>query len=207
MLYFTGLLFLVIAVSLDGFGVGITYGVRSIRVPLSALAIIMMISGLVVLASMTIGTMLSSVISPEWARMFGAGILIFLGLFALFNITRSKGKSEEKAIKEHKKIRIFKKVIKTPIHADIDQSGTISAKEAILLGTALALDAFGAGLGAAIIGYDPILTALLIALMSGFFVYSGIRLGIVLAGYKKIQELSFIAPLILIALGIFNMFK
>src|SRR5699024_367008 len=85
-LYFTGLLFLVIAVSLDGFGVGITYGVRGIRVPVSALSIIMFISGLVVLTSMTIGTMLSSIISPRSAQIFGASILIFLGLFAFFNI-------------------------------------------------------------------------------------------------------------------------
>lgn len=206
-LYFTGLLFLVIAVSLDGFGVGITYGVRSIRVPISALSIIMIISGLVVLASMTIGTMLSSIISPGVARIFGASILIFLGLFSLFNIIRSKKQSAVKSGKRHKKLRVFNKVIKTPIHADIDHSGVISIKEALLLGVALALDAFGAGLGAAIIGYDPLLTALLIAFMSGFFVYTGIKLGVVLASNKKIQELTFIAPLLLIALGIFNMFK
>lgn len=207
MLYFTGLLFLVIAVSLDGFGVGITYGVRSIRVPLPALAIIMTISGLVVLASMTIGTMLSSVISPDLARIIGASILIFIGLFAIFNIVRSKKQTTEKAVKKHEKLRAFNKVIKTPVHADIDDSGVISIKEAFFLGIALALDAFGAGLGAAIIGYDPILTASLIAVMSGLFVYSGIRIGIILAGYKKVQELTFVAPLLLIALGIFNMFK
>lgn len=207
MLYYTGLLFLVIAVSLDGFGVGITYGVRSIRVPLPALIIIMAISGTVVLASMTIGTMLSSVISPDAASVFGASILIFLGLFSLFNIIRSRRQSIGNPMKKQKKLRVFNKVIKTPMHADIDQSGAISAQEAIFLGIALALDAFGAGLGAAIIGYDPLLTALLIAVMSGLFVYSGIKLGMVLANFKKIQEFTFIAPILLIALGIFNMFR
>lgn len=206
-LYFTGLLFLVIAVSLDGFGVGITYGVRSIRVPFSALAIIMTISGLVVLGSMTIGTMLSSIISPDSAQIVGASILVFLGFFAIFNIVRSKKQPSDRRVKEHKKLRVFNKVIKTPVNADIDDSGVISTKEAFLLGIALALDAFGAGLGAAIIGYDPILTASLIAVMSGLFVYSGIRIGIILASYKKVQELTFIAPLLLIALGIFNMFR
>ncbi|HLQ97259.1 MAG TPA: sporulation membrane protein YtaF, partial [Candidatus Dormibacteraeota bacterium] len=34
MLYYTGLILLVIAVSLDGFGVGVSYGMQKIRMPL-----------------------------------------------------------------------------------------------------------------------------------------------------------------------------
>ena len=51
MLYFTGLILLAIGVSLDSFGVGVAYGVNKIRVPRLSLLIIMLCSGLVVLAS------------------------------------------------------------------------------------------------------------------------------------------------------------
>ena len=40
--------------------------------------------------------------------------------------------------------------------ADIDKSGVINGIEAVLLGFALSIDAFGAGIGAAILGFSPI---------------------------------------------------
>src|SRR5699024_8997476 len=98
------------AVSRAGFGVDVTYGVRSIRALCTAVAIIMTTSGLVVLGSMTIGTMLSSIISPDSAQIVGASILVFLGFFAIFNIVRSKTQPSDRRVKEHKKLRVFNKV-------------------------------------------------------------------------------------------------
>lgn len=204
LLYYTGLLFLVIAVSLDGFGVGITYGMRKVLVPIHALMIIMLCSGIVVLASMTLGTMLRSFISPDIASMFGGIILILLGLFSLFNILRpNKSNTKEKEIKH--RLYDFKEVLKTPDKADLDKSGAISSSEALLLGIALALDAFGAGLGASMIGYSPLLTAGSVAFMSGLLVFCGIKIGILLSKNKHLQRLTLLPPFLLIGLGIFNL--
>lgn len=74
---YTGMLLLVIAVSLDGFSVGITYGMRQIKVPLLSLFVIMFCSGLIVFLSMEVGDFLRSFISPRGASMLGGGILIF----------------------------------------------------------------------------------------------------------------------------------
>ncbi|SET60140.1 putative sporulation protein YtaF [Oceanobacillus limi] len=209
MLFYTGLLLLVIAVSLDGFGVGVSYGMRKIHVPLSALCIIMLCSGIVVLTSMSFGNMISSFISPEIANMLGGAILITLGIFSLINTIRSQLQTKEivneEVNEDSTKLNNLKTVLATPDKADLDQSGTISASEAFLLGTALALDAFGAGIGAAIIGYSPILTAILIALMSGVFVRYGIKIGVILSNNKKMQRMSFVPPALLIALGILNL--
>lgn len=209
MFFYTGLFFLVIAVSLDGFGVGITYGMRNIRVPIIALSIIMLCSGLIVLLSMTIGNMLTNFISPGQASKLGGFILIFLGFFSLINIFRSKLNflSPKKVINESNKMfRIFKNILTKPIKADLDQSGVISANEAFLLGAALALDAFGAGIGASMLGYSPIITTLLVAIMSGAFLYSGIKLGLLLSKSDKLQQLTFVPPFLLIILGIINVF-
>ncbi len=200
MLFYTGLIFLVIAVSLDGFGVGVSYGMRKIHVPFTALFIIMFCSGLVVLLSMTIGTMLGTLISPHVAKILGGSILISLGLFSLYNNFHSKNNAEH----FNKKNNVLKTVLTNPDLADLDSSGNISTHEALLLGLALALDAFGAGLGASIIGYSPFLTTILISCMSGFFLYSGIKVGLFLSQSKQLQQISFIPPLLLIILGVYN---
>lgn len=208
MLYYTGLLLLVIAVSIDGFGVGITYGMQKIKVPIWAMLIIMMCSGIVLLTSMTIGEILQSFISVDFAKTIGGVILISLGLFSLFNTIRSKIKKEkleEKVEISKSRFNDIKTVLSTPDKADLDQSGNISIGEALILGLALALDAFGAGIGASLLGYTPWLTALLIATMSGIFLYSGIKVGMFLAKHEKLQKLSFLAPTLLIGLGVLNL--
>lgn len=209
MFFYLGLILLVIAVSLDGFGVGVTYGMRQIKVPFFALVIIMLCSGMIVLISMGVGTYLTTFIPPAIANSLGGAILIAIGLFCLLNVVRTKF-YDQAFIKDQDEIfranRIgkYKSVLVKPQHADLDHSGSISTAEALLLGSALALDAFGAGIGAAMLGYSPIITAALIALMSGIFVYSGIHAGILLAKNKAMQKVTFLPPLLLIALGIFN---
>lgn len=205
MLFYTGLLFLVIAVSLDGFGVGMTYGMRKIHVPILALLIIMFCSGTIVLLSMTIGSTLSSFISPQTAKAFGGIILIFLGAFSLFNIFRSPKEVREES-NQPNKMHVLKSILDTPDYADLDRSGTISANEAFLLGAALALDAFGAGIGASMLGYSPILTTAFVAIMSGAFLYCGIRVGFLLANAYYMQHLTLIPPLLLITLGVINLY-
>lgn len=206
LLFYMGLFFLVIAVSLDGFGVGITYGMRKVLVPIHALCIIMLCSGVIVLASMTLGTALLSFISPGIAKIIGGVILIFIGCFSLFNTIKPKLKflhTEEKEMEN--RLHHFKKVLLTPDSADLDSSGTISSGEALLLGIALALDAFGAGLGASMLGYSAILTAVLVACMSGMFLFCGIKIGMLLSKNKQLQRLTLLPPFLLIGLGIFNL--
>lgn len=208
MIIYTGLLLLVIAVSLDGFGVGITYGIQKIKVPIIALLIIMLCSGIIVYTSMVIGDLLSIFITHEFAKIIGGSILILLGLFSFVNIIRSKLKKsrmDQPELVQATKMDHLRTVITTPNNADLDRSGSISAGEAFLLGLALALDAFGAGIGASMLGYSPLLTAFLTACMSGFFLYFGMRLGIFLSKSEKLQKLTLLPPALLIGIGILNL--
>jgi len=208
MLFYTGLIILVIAVSLDGFGVGVTYGTRNILVPPIALLIIMFCSGVIVLLSMTIGNVFSTFISPQLTSVFGGSILVALGIFSLINIIRPKLNAEEIKRLHHNsnhRLQKIKAILTTPDQADVDQSGVISSNEALLLGSALALDAFGAGLGASMLGYSPIFTSVLIAFTSGLFLFGGIKTGLLISKVKQLQHLTFLPPLLLITIGIFNM--
>ncbi|TXL65127.1 sporulation membrane protein YtaF [Cerasibacillus terrae] len=211
MLYYTGLLLLIIAVSMDGFGVGMTYGMRQTKVPILAISIIMCCSGIIVFLSMFIGDFLKQIMSPVFADILGGMILIGLGFFSLVNTIQSKKKAVSEKTETVKnssqmngKFVHVKTVFTTPEKADLDQSGVISSGEAFLLGLALALDAFGAGIGAAMIGYPPFLTAFSVAIMSGLFLQFGIHIGFFLTRNRYLKNLSFLPAIFLILIGLSN---
>ncbi|WP_083838414.1 sporulation membrane protein YtaF [Lentibacillus jeotgali] len=204
-LYYTGLILLIIGVSIDGFGAGISYGLRRVHVPLAALGIIMLCSGLIVYISMIIGDMIKSLITPALTDNIGGIILLAIGLYCLYNVVRSKQEAPSAIVSDEETWDNFKTVMKEPYQADLDQSGSISLSEAVFLGFALAIDAFGAGLGAAMLGYSPIITAASIAFMSGLFVICGVQTGIFLSQKKWMQQLTLLPPLLLMILGILNM--
>ncbi|MFD2613348.1 sporulation membrane protein YtaF [Paenibacillus gansuensis] len=219
------LLLLAFAVSLDGFGVGVMYGLRKIRIPLLSIAIIAMCSGLIIFGSMQIGAVLLRFISPVIARDIGALILIGMGIWSLLQMYFQKSDEPSAAASseetppaqkedlskqtvlyiELKRMGIIIQILRKPSAADLDRSGNISASEAMLLGIALSLDAFGAGIGAALIGYNPMLTASLIALASGAFIYLGLRVGFIFAGRPWIRRISFLPGCILMIMGLVKM--
>ena len=69
-----------------------------------------------------------------------------------------KAQSKEKIIFnfEIKSLGVVISILQKPTDVDFDKSGTINGVEALVLGIALSLDAFGAGIGAAMIGISPL---------------------------------------------------
>ncbi|WP_217596311.1 sporulation membrane protein YtaF [Cohnella sp. GbtcB17] len=231
------LLFLAFAVSLDGFGVGITYGLRKIRIPLPSIAIIAACSGAVILISMIVGSLIAGWLSPYGSKAVGAVILIGIGTWALIQFARNRKADvdgnrssdsgtadgdEKKADATSAKdvdgavpmltleLRVFGliiQILRTPSVADVDRSGIITSGEALLLGIALSLDAFGAGIGAALVGFPAMPTALLIAAASGMFLWAGMRVGFLAAGLRWVQRLTVLPGIILIVMGIFKLMQ
>src|SRR5690625_7989229 len=80
------IIFIVVSLSHDGFGVRITYGMRKIRITIGGLLVIKYCSGFIVITSMTIGHMIRNIITPSLTSMFGSLILIVLGIFVIFSI-------------------------------------------------------------------------------------------------------------------------
>jgi len=203
MLQYMSLFSIVFAVSIDGFGVGVTYGMRQIRLTLPALLIIMLASGTIVSLSMTIGHLIRTVISPDITSLFGSSILILLGLIVL--TINLKTKFNWKLLNK-KPFERFTSILSNPHKADKDKSGVISAGEAVILGIALAMDAFGAGFAAAILGHSVFITAISVGLMSAIFLYSGSKLGLLLAQSKTMEKFTLLPPILLIGIGVFNLF-
>ncbi|SDC10181.1 putative sporulation protein YtaF [Paenibacillus sp. UNCCL117] len=228
MLPFFSLFLLALAVSLDGFGVGVTYGLRKIRIPLFSIAIISCCSGLIIFVSMQIGVWMSGWVYPDLAKTIGALILVGIGLWALYQLRKEEADSEEAGSAETvsesaavvlgpasakeiiyielKRFGLVIQILRKPSIADMDRSGIISAYEATLLGLALSLDAFGAGIGAALLGFTPWLTAAVIALASGMFLSFGLRVGFRYAGAFWMRRLSVVPGFVLIIMGIMKLF-
>lgn len=207
------LLLLALAVSLDSFGVGLTYGLRKMKLPFKSLLFIAGCSAISILVAMGFGTVIQQYISPSFAEALGGIILILIGAWALYQVFRPT-KDEHEAVEKDKVIVNFEikmfgvviRILRKPMEADFDRSGTITGREAFLLGVALSLDAFGAGIGAALIGFSPIIMAITVAVMSASFVTLGMKSGRKYADSSVVQKFSFIPGLLLIILGVWNLF-
>ncbi|MBY9080321.1 manganese efflux pump [Paenibacillus sp. HN-1] len=253
------LLLLAFALSLDGFGVGITYGLRKLKIPLFSVLIIATCSGVVMSVSMQVGVLLSAVVSPGIASRIGAVIILLMGCWSLVQMLLQKddgkeaeakggrsaeaeeqagehgskscpgelavdltpsgssspdqanvheeGQGEKSAVfsLELRRLGIVIQILRTPSSADMDKSGSISPLEALVLGIALSLDAFGAGLGAALLGFDPLRTSLTIALFSGSILLLGLHTGLRFSGSSWMKRASLLPALLLIAIGILKL--
>ncbi|GAB2722672.1 sporulation membrane protein YtaF [Paenibacillus thermoaerophilus] len=215
-------LLLALAVSLDGFGAGVTYGLRKIRVPWLSVAIIAVCSGAVIALSMAVGRQLEAAIDPRWAKVLGAWILIGIGCWALvqFLLRGNKETAEAASLRpedadiqetcvfhwEWKSVGLVIRILRTPSLADMDRSGTITSGEALWLGLALSLDALGAGIGAALLGLPVLATSAGIALVSGVFIAAGLQMGYWLSHVRWIRKLALLPAFLLIVLGVSKLF-
>lgn len=197
-----------LAVSADGFAVGLAYGVSKIKIPLVSLLVICMASAASVTVAMLLGRGLSSLVSPTVASRLGAVTIIAIGAFFLLQSLRQKigaieddGNDPLLSLKI-KPLGIIIQILKEPSSADFDHSGEIGTREAFFLGLALATDAFGAGIGIAMAGYSILLTAVSVGVLKFLLVGSGLLLGKRVASQKWHGLPTAVTALILITIGI-----
>lgn len=141
---------LALSASIDALGLGITYGIKKTKMSRLGNLIIFVtlfcLSGL----SVFIGHYLSILFSPIVSAILGASLLILLGIY---NIFKSKNNSTT--------------------DFDADGSNYIDAKEAFVLGLAVAIDASCVSLGSGMIGMGGVVLPLLMAIFHTFFVNCG----------------------------------
>lgn len=211
MIQLFSLLLLAFALSLDSFSVGFTYGLRKMVMPFKSVLIIACCTAVSLLIAVTIGHWLSGFLSPHITSGLGGVILMGLGAGVLYQFFKpEKEKDLEKGEKTIVKIEIRSlglviNILKKPMSADFDQSGTITGVEALMLGFALSLDSFGAGIGAAMLGYSPIYLALAVSVMSPLFVLLGIKSGTLLYRFDWVQKLTFLPGILLILIGVWKL--
>lgn len=208
--YTISLLLLALAVSLDGFSVGFTYGLRKMQIPFKSITIIALCSAITLMIAMGIGHLIETLLSPQLAESIGGIVLVILGGWVLYQFFRPEKSKEilphEKTIVnfEIKSLGIVINILKKPMSADFDKSGTITGIEAFMLGLALSLDAFGAGIGAAMLGFSPVYLAVTVAVMSSLFVTIGMKVGSIFSRTNWAGKFGFIPGILLIIIGIWK---
>ncbi len=171
------------AVSFDGFIAGMACGVRLIRIPLLSQIIIVLASGFAILVSMFFGKGVGTIIEASTAHVVGAVLLILIAAFFFLQglreylCARRRDCSEPLLSFQIRPLGVIIHIWQSPETADKDASGVISGKEAGLLGLALALDSFGAGVGIALGGFPIWLTVLSVCLISFFAMRGGLKAG------------------------------
>lgn len=209
-----------LALSFDAFGVGLSYGIRRIRIPFFSMLIITLCTIFAMGLAIFCGNSLMNVVSFIPAKILGASILFMLGGVQLIRalIHWIKGGPNRKAVTacrmtsseqpivklEFKVLGVIIQVLRAPEQADLDGSGIISPKESLLLGCALSLDAFASGLALGIaIG---VLKSLSVIAWVAFMQFIMICFGQALTGKipeDYLDKLEFLpgTMLILLALG------
>jgi len=205
------LILVAFAVSLDSFSVGLTYGLRKLKIPFKSILIIACCSAFTLTLAMFVGKMITHLFSPAALDTIGGIIFVLLGMWILYQFFRPEdeetAKLEEKIIfkVEIKSIGLVINILKKPTTADLDKSGSITGVEALILGIALSLDAFGAGIAAALLGYSPIILAIAVAAMSFIFLALGIQIGKWFSKLAWMKMFSFVPGVVLILMGIFRL--
>ncbi|MGI6036716.1 MAG: sporulation membrane protein YtaF [Limnochordia bacterium] len=177
-------LLLAAAVSVDGFGAGVAFGLRKIKMPLMSVVVVSLASGISLYGAMMAGGWLAAYI--PFAQQAGAVLLIGFGLWLVYQNLRtprtpqgdSKTQGPSTVLALHlRPLGIIVHIMREPVEADRDRSGLLSCGEAILLGTALAMDAMAAGFGAAMAGLSPTLMTPLVILTKFCFLTTGLTVG------------------------------
>ncbi|MFW6022899.1 MAG: sporulation membrane protein YtaF [Halanaerobiaceae bacterium] len=212
--YIWPIFILAMAISIDGFSVGITYGIRGIKIGCLPLLLIGSISTISIYLTSLLGSTIAIYIGSETAEKIGSCILIGIGIWLVYSTySNYNNKNKESSLPEQKLVFSLKikslgiiiNILREPVCADFDKSGTINYVEATLLGLALALDALGAGLGAGMTGFSGLALPAVIGTVNLCFVGGGFLLG------KKIgnvlpEHFELIPGIVIIFMGIINFF-
>lgn len=220
------LLLVSLAISMDSVSVGLTYGLRNMRMPFLSLVVVSGCSFVVVYSVMMLGSSLTYWLTPEIGKRVGAAVLIGMGLFTLWRLVSPRSAEEEQGqssrvpariesqespepavLSQFRMFGLMIQILRDPARADTDRSGHIMGWEAVMLGLALSLDAFGAGISLTFLGYSPLLVAFCIAVMSALLLAIGLALGRRAGHIKWISRLTWLPPILLICIGVAKSFK
>lgn len=217
-------LILAFSSSIDSFGIGITYGLRKIKLSFLSSITLFIISILITSSSILIGKNLNYILPQFITSLIGSLLLILMGSLILFQVINKKENkpiskfqtSNSFAYGESQKIyKFFIKflgitiqIIKDPISSDLDNSKKIDIKEATYLGITLSIDSFCIGIGSSILGISSILFPILVSIFQIIFLSLGRLFAIKVGQNTKIPDNTWnlVSGILLIFIGISKLF-
>lgn len=209
---------LALSVSIDSFGIGITYGFRNTKIARMAKVILFLISITITSLSIAIGNIINH-FSPSYiTTIIGASFLILMGLWIIYQSLKKKKTIKKITNIKKKEPTVYKlfidflgitiQIIRDPISSDLDNSKKIDWKEAIYLGFALSIDSLCIGICSSALGYTSFLFPILVATFQLIFLSFGRFLGNKISSVYRIPEniWSILSGVLLICIGVSRFF-
>lgn len=180
-----------ISANTDNFVVGLSYGMKKVRIGLVSNLLISLISVAGTVLSMSFSKIIVNFIPENISGFIGSAILILIGGLTIIKPLLDSGQSDD--------------IFVNPEKADKDNSSNIDAKESIALALALTINNVGLGIGAGISGLNIMMTSLLTLFFSITMIMVGYFLGSNYLSKIFNKKATVISGLIIIVLGIFEM--
>ena len=176
------LLAFALASNLDNLGVGVAYGMRRTRMPAEANLVVAAVSTGATLVAVSAGQTLARSLNFQLAHLLGVLVMAVLGgwicLKALVDGLATPGEGPQEIYKLRvRPLGLVISILKEPLHADLDRSGSIDLKEATLLGVALALNCVAGGVAVGLVQLPGLATALAVGILSYLSFWAGWHLG------------------------------
>lgn len=200
---------LIIALSLDAFVASIAYGTNEIKIPIASASIISVICSAVLAAALSIGSVMDQFIPESLTRVICFLSLLLLGIIKLLDYTIKAYINKHNEINKNisfsfSRLHFILNIYGNPIAADQDESRILSKSEAVFLALAMSLDGLIAGVGAAFLKINILLTVLLSFAVGMAAIIGGCYFGNKIAVKTKI-DLSWLSGLLFIVLAIVKM--
>lgn len=211
-LHLLSIMLLAVSSSLDNFGVGVSYGLRNICIPLYLNLIIAFANSCGTLFSMLFGKGLSGFLQPSTASYLGAFLLIGIGAWIIVIEFRKKEPERSPSTTSSEKTSVRKKTLFSRISSLLDDpfavgvlcSGQVTMKEGAILASALTLSNIFTGTAAGMLGFSLILTTAAAFICNVLALYTGEKTGHY-SGARMIKGISGItAGLLLIFIGLYE---
>lgn len=189
--------------NLDNIVIGIAYGIKKIKIGSIANLIIAIITSSGTLLSMLIGSYIAKLLSYSMANCLGASIIVMLGIYfvaqsviKILNNTKSK----KLALKNIDDMIEYAEI------SDLDKSGNINIKEALLVSFGLTFNNLGTGVAASITGISVQLTVIFTFILSIVLIIFGEALGSHIFGKVLGKYAPLFSGILLIILGVIEFF-
>ena len=185
--------------NLDNVVVGIAYGIKKVKIGIIANFIIAFVTSTGTFLSMLVGAYISKFLPHSLAKGLGAGVIIILGVYfiiqsiiKLVNNTNSK----ELALKN------ITDMIEYAEESDLDSSGDINMKEALIVAFGLTFNNLGTGVAASVTGVSIQFTVISTFILSILTIIFGDAIGNHVVGKFLGKYAPLFSGILLIILGI-----
>ena len=178
--------------NIDNFVVGLSYGIKKIKIGLVSNLLIALISMTGTILSMLAGKVILRFVPENMSNSIGSIMLILIGSWTIVKPLLENKHPED--------------ILENPEKADKDNSSSIDGKESIALACALTINNVGLGIGASITGLNVAITSLMTFIFSLCMIMMGYTFGSHYLSKAFGRRAAVVSGLIIIILGIYEMF-